>query len=210
MFISARKLIRSGMEFIDTLTPGHRLDIATSFRSYAERSLKVNKLILLERRSNEEIRRDFTRNLTLPFDTAINSSASVKISCPVHFSYYLDLTEAWEFHESNGILTVRTPPLRVSRPAVEPGQIKRGMERGWLIFGEDQALEQLEKELTTQLRLNAMRPENIASIIPECRASLENFIRSWLISSPRKIKTINIVFPGETSSDSRTKSTLEL
>ena len=199
IFYGGNRLITSLQYMHHALIPVSNTTLTTEFRCYAEKKQQVGKLILLERRSMEEIIRTITTQYALPGlpQAGISSQATVSIRCPVNLIYYVDLQEKWDFRLSGKRLEVMAPPIRIAPPSIDPGRIERNITGGWLVFGEAAQLAALEKELLVTLRLRAMREENLAPFRNDCRQALEKFIRNWMMNSPHQIKTIAIRFNGE-------------
>ena len=173
--------------------------ITDDFFAYAEKTVRVNKLVLLERHSREEISRRIDKTYALPGleQYHLSSSAVVTIRCPVTMTYYVDLQEPWQLRLQGGRLLVFTPPIRIAPPIIDIGRIERRIDSGWLVFGEGDYLRQLERELQVDLRSLAMRPENLNRYRGECRQSLEKFLRTWVLNSSYPVTGITIVFPGD-------------
>lgn len=177
-----------------------KTQIRDDFFTYVEKTVQVNKLVLLERHSREEVSRRINKTYALPGLEqygSISGSATVAIRCPVTMTYYVDLQEPWQFQLRDGWLTVHAPPIRIAPPNIGIGQIERRVESGWLVFGENEYLHQLEKELQLELWSAAMRPENLAHYRNECRQALEKFLLTWVIGSQYRINGITIIFSGE-------------
>ncbi len=174
--------------------------MTTGFQQFIAKSVKVNKLMLLETSTNEIITRKLHESYKIPLTgKEVSGDASVTISCPVHFTYYVDLKGHWRLTRTENTLLVEAPRIQIARPAIEVGQIKRKIDSGWLVFGEKAALEQLEKELTVQLRARAMLPENIAKVRKKCAESLCDYVKIWLSNSSDKTREIIIIFRNDSS-----------
>ncbi len=175
-----------------------KTDINDEFHTFLEKTVRVNKLVLLERRSTELVTRRIDQTYALPGleRFSVSDQATINIRCHVAMTYYVDLREKWQLKLQDSCLRVVAPPIRIAPPAIDPGRIEREINGGWLVFGEAAMLKQLEKELQTQLRAAAMQPVNLERHREECRKSLEDFIRTWLLNSHHKILRLNITFSG--------------
>ncbi len=173
--------------------------VTDEFQTFAEKRIPVSKLILLERRSREKVTRKIDQTYSVPWleQYALSGHASVNIRCPVMLQYYVNLDEKWrlELHDSH--LVVVAPPIRIGTPVIDMGNVEREINGSWLIFGEEQMLRQLEKELQVELRCAAMQPINLECYRDDCRRSLEKFIRTWLVGSNYHVNNIEIIFSGE-------------
>lgn len=187
---------RSGARFF---LPSWQQDVTIEFLSFNEKQSRVNKLVLLERQSSEKLVKTVNNTYKVPGIDGLefSDSATMSLACPVSYSYYVDLKEPWHLVLRNGDLTVSAPALRLARPSVDIGRVKRDIQGGWLVFGEDRMLQELERELVVRLYQQANRPENLDKIRESCRASLEDFIRAWAVVDKRQIKSVSIRFAGE-------------
>lgn len=200
VILTGWNIYKSGKGILEYFRFEKKTSTTTGFQEFIAKSVKVNKLVLLETRTLETITRNMHESYKIPLTgKEVSDNASVTISCPVHFTYYVDLKGQWRLTRTDSTLLVEAPGIQIARPAIEVGQIKRKIDSGWLVFGEKAALEQLEKELTVQLRARAMLPENIAKVRKECAESLNDYIKVWLSDSSDKVRKIIIVFRNDTS-----------
>lgn len=179
--------------------PSLQQDITIDFIKFTEKQRRVNKLVLLERQSREKLVKTVNNTYCVPGveDLKFSDSATMSIACPVVYSYYVDLKDPWRLIRENDELTVSAPALRLSRPSIDIGRVKREIQGGWLVFGEERMLRELERELIVRLYRHAGKPENLSKVRESCRASLEEFIRAWIANGNNGIKKISIKFAGE-------------
>jgi hypothetical protein len=78
--------------------------------------------------------------------------------------------------------------------------MEKRAESGWARFDKDQVLADLEKHLTTDFSLRASDKDHLNLVREQCRSSVADFVRKWLISRSQwqnKFDAIIVVFPDE-------------
>jgi hypothetical protein len=172
--------------------------LVNEFHDYTEKIKKVSHLQLAVRKTKETLKRSVSKSYKIPLkDKPIEGSASVEIRCPVTYFYYVDMKGKWSFSLKNGILNVRAPKLQVGEPAIDSSLLEKKTESGWLVFGENAMMEELERDLTPEFRKRAVSAGHLEIVRENCRKSLEDFVKAWLCQGNYDVDEVNVVFEDE-------------
>jgi hypothetical protein len=133
----------------------------------------------------------------------INLGTTVtEIKVPVTYRYHLRLYDPWVLTVSNHVCVVYAPGLRATRPpAIHTDRLEKRADAGWLRFDSVAQLDDLERSITPTLNLYAPDARHIALVKEECRKTLAEFVRAWLLHenqwSDDRFHTIKVIFPDE-------------
>jgi hypothetical protein len=168
------------------------------FYDYTERIKQVSNLQLAERKCTETLKRTVSISYKLPLrDKPIEGSASVEIRCPVTYIYFVDMKGKWSFYLADNVLTVRAPAIQTGAPAIDTSRLEKKTESGWLVFGEDAMMAELERDLTPELRKKALNPDHVELVRETCRKSLEEFVKAWICHGQYEVDEVKVFFADE-------------
>lgn len=162
-------------------TPGGALELATST-------------------STETITR--TDERTVAWDIVYLGKTVSEISVPVTYRYHLNLRDTWKLDVSGSTCTVRAPPIRPTLPpAIHTDRMQKRSEAGWARFDAREQMAGLERSLTPTLSRFAGDPRRLALVREECRKTVAEFVRDWLLREDHwrndRFNTIKVVFADE-------------
>ncbi len=165
--------------------------LTTEFTSYASsiegtQRLQVASLDTVERISRRDQASVLWGQLELP-------AVVVEASLPVTYSYYLDLDKPWNLHwnEATHELTVQTPPLEWTRPAVDVSGMRFEASATHPLRDEQAALDRLQSAISPWLEEQAEQHRNLVE--STAREEVENWVRSWVQSEYGQVGEIVVV-----------------
>ncbi|OGV50385.1 MAG: hypothetical protein A2X49_12060 [Lentisphaerae bacterium GWF2_52_8] len=172
------------------------VNLTQDFQSFVEKKEKRQSLVLCSVSRVEMQARRFS------FDVKGKelSSAILEICSPVTYYYCIDMRGKWELHNKGGELLVIAPRLQALEPAINMEQMKTSIDSGKLIFNEEGKMEKFKKEFLEILRKKSASPEYLDQVRSEARASLAEFINSWVVKSMPdgdSVKSISVRFEDE-------------
>jgi hypothetical protein len=123
------------------------------------------------------------------------------IRVPVTYQYFIRLRDDWELNVTNGICWVNAPKVRPNLPIIHTDKMHKEKD----FAASQEMLDDLEKTLTPRFWLNGLRPEYLKLVREDCRKTVGEFVRDWILSQDRwkdyNIHTVKIVFPEEVGSE---------
>jgi hypothetical protein len=123
------------------------------------------------------------------------------IRVPVTYQYFIRLRDDWELNVTNGICWVNAPKVRPNLPIIHTDKMHKEKD----FAASQEMLDDLEKTLTPRFWLNGSRPEYLKLVREDCRKTVGEFVRDWILSQDRwkdyNIHTVKIVFPEEVGSE---------
>lgn len=181
--------------------------ITETFRSYlpSTSSTLGDVLELAQSTSNEHFKREDNRKLA--WDHLNLGTTTAEIQAPVTFRYHLRLSGTWRLATRGNVCIVEAPPILPSLPAaIDTGGLQKKAENGWFRLDKTQVLEALEKSMTSVLNERAMDSLHVSSVRQDCRKSVAEFVKSWLLKEDQwrtnGLSEIVVVFPDEAKVDS--------
>lgn len=172
--------------------------LVKEFHDYTEKVKRVSNLQLAVRKTTETLKRSVSRSYKIPLrDKPIEGSASVEIRCPVTYVYYVDMKGEWSFSLKDNILIVRAPAIQVGEPAIDTSKLEKKTESGWLVFGENAMMAELERDLTPEFRKKALSKEHLEIVRENCRRSLREFVKAWLCQGNYDVDEVKVFFADE-------------
>lgn len=131
-----------------------------------------------------------------------------EIRVPVTFRYHLRLNEPWHLTLRGQVCVVVAPPFRPSLPpAIHTDRMEKSTTSGWGRFNKDENLDELEKRLTPMLSERAGNRRHLALVREECRKSVAEYVRNWLVREDHwrkdRFAAIQVVFADELPAGSR-------
>ncbi|MFA6546575.1 MAG: hypothetical protein WCS99_19320, partial [Limisphaerales bacterium] len=101
-----------------------------------------------------------------------------------------------------GTCIVRAPAIRPSLPpAIHTDQMRKRSEAGWARFDAGEQMAELERSLTPRLTRHAADPRRLALVREECRKTVAEFVRDWLLREDHwrkdRFDSIKVVFADE-------------
>ncbi len=155
---------------------------------------------VLELATSREMETVSTKDASYLYNLYLGTTTA-EIRVPVTYRYHLFLSEPWHLAARGNVCIVEAPMFHASLPpAIHTELMEKRAESGWARFDKDEVLEGLEKNLTTEFALRAMDKEHLSLVREQCRASVADFVRKWLISRAqwqKKFDAIVVVFPDE-------------
>lgn len=127
-----------------------------------------------------------------------------EIRVPVTFRYHLKLSEPWLLTTRGNVCVVQAPVIRPSLPpAIHTDRLEKSSQSGWARFNKAENLAELEKQLTPLLNARAADPRHLRNVREECRKSVAEFIRNWLVREDHwrkdRFTAVVVVFQDELS-----------
>ncbi len=162
-------------------TPGGNLELATST-------------------STETLTR--TDERTIAWDMVYLGKTVSEISVPVTYRYHVNLRDAWKLDVVGNTCVVRAPAIRPSLPpAIHTDQMQKRSDAGWARFDAKDQMAELERSLTPRLTRHAGDPRRLALVREECRKTVAEFVRDWLLREDHwrsdRFSSIKVIFADE-------------
>jgi hypothetical protein len=162
-------------------TPGGNLELATST-------------------STETLTR--TDERTIAWDMFYLGKTVSEISVPVTYRYHLNLRDTWKLDVVGSTCVVRAPAIRPSLPpAIHTDKMQKRSEAGWARFDAKEQMAELERSLTPRLTRHAGDPRRLALVREECRKTVAEFVRDWLLREDHwrsdRFTSIKVIFADE-------------
>lgn len=128
-------------------------------------------------------------------------TTTVSIRVPVTFRYHILLSDPWRLAAKGNVCFVYAPQFRPTLPpAINTGLMEKQGENGWARFDKDQQLDELERDMTGMLVRRAESPSHLNLVREQCRKSVAEFVKNWLIQKSQWTNTFDaivVVFPDE-------------
>ena len=105
----------------------------------------------------------------------------VRATCPVTFTYFLDLQGTWRFELRGHRVVVLAPPLRANKPAIDVSRLHWWIVKGSMLRDEQAVFTQLRHELTGRTAIAARA--NVPLVRETARRQVERFVRTWLLQT---------------------------
>ncbi|HWF17789.1 MAG TPA: hypothetical protein VG754_00895 [Verrucomicrobiae bacterium] len=143
-------------------------------------------------------------------------STVTEIKVPAIYRYYVRLHDPWQLEVATNICVVHAPRIHPTLPvAIDTSRMEKKSNVGWGRFNAGDQMDQLEKDLTPTLSLYAADARHIALVREECRKTVAQFIRDWLLKEQQwrddRFTAVKVVFPDEATTNAFTlPATLEL
>jgi len=158
-----------------------------------------NVLELAHSRSTETFRREDSLNSL--WDLFYIGTTTAEIRVPVTFRYHIRLSDPWRLAAKNNVCFVYAPQFRPTLPpAIDTGLMEKRAASGWARFDKNQRLDELERDLTGLLVQRAKSPAHLNLVREQCRKSVGEFVKNWLIQKSQWTNTFDaivVVFPDE-------------
>jgi hypothetical protein len=125
-----------------------------------------------------------------------------EIRVPATFRYHVQLADKWNVEINGRICSVIAPRIRPSLPvAIHTDQLEKKVAASWMRFDGADQLATLERDLTPALNRYAGDKRHIALVREQCRKTVEEFVKGWLLQSewasdPDRI--VKVIFADET------------
>ncbi len=163
-------------------TPGGNLELATST-------------------STETLTR--TDERTIAWDMVYLGKTVSEISVPVTYRYHVNLRDTWKLDVVGNTCVVRAPAIRPSLPpAIHTDKMQKRSDAGWARFDAKDQMAELERSLTPRLTRHAGDPRRLALVREECRKTVAEFVRDWLLREDHwrndRFTSIKVIFADET------------
>lgn len=143
-----------------------------------------------------------TDERTIAWDLLYLGKTVSEISVPVTYRYHLALRDPWKIEVVGHTCLVRAPAIRPSLPpAIHTDQMQKRSEAGWARFDAREQMAELERSLTPRLARHAGDPRRLALVREECRKTVAEFVREWLLREDHwrsdRFSAIQVVFADE-------------
>ncbi len=169
-------------------------NIEYHFHSYTQKITGKQSLYVAKLQQLEEIeKKSYSSVLGFKLPALV-----ISLSVPVEYNYFINLTAGWAFTVHDKTLTVKTPDLSSSTPAIDISKLKMTTKDGNFLYNEKNAFDRLTKELPGLLVDRAISHRGLVK--EEARKSVEHFVRGWVTQTTGKEFTypITVVFPSDT------------
>lgn len=138
-----------------------------------------------------------------------------EISVPVTYRYHLLLRDDWKLEVVGSTCVVRAPAIRPSLPpAIHTDGMQKRSEAGWARFDAREQLAELERSLTPRLARTAGDPRRLALVREECRKTVAEFVRDWLLREDHwrkdRFTAIQVIFTDEPAEKTSASPVLRL
>jgi hypothetical protein len=129
-----------------------------------------------------------------------------RIRVPVTYTYHIELHDPWTLDVTNGLCYVTAPAIKHNVPAIHTEGLVKDVQSDFLTrlkpgLDPRQRLDEFEKSLTARLWINAGSAKYQALVREECRKTVGEFVRDWILKDNRyktyDIETLKIIFPDE-------------
>lgn len=139
---------------------------------------------------------------TTLWDTIYLGKTISEISVPVTYRYHVNLRDPWKLEVSGNTCIVRAPAIRPTLPpAIHTDRMQKRSEAGWARFDAQEQMAELERSLTPRLTRHAGDPRRLALVREECRKTVAEFVRDWLLREDHwrrdRFTSITVVFTDE-------------
>lgn len=139
---------------------------------------------------------------TIAWDVIYLGKTVSEISVPVTYRYHLNLRDPWKLAVTGNTCIVRAPPIRPSLPpAIHTDKMQKRSESGWARFDAREQMAELERSLTPRLTRHAGDPRRLALVREECRKTVAEFVRDWLLREDHwrsdRFTAIQVIFADE-------------
>jgi hypothetical protein len=157
-----------------------------------------------------------SNNLTTAWGRLDLGSTVTEIKVPAIYRYYLRLHDPWQLEISTNICVVHAPRFHPTLPvAIDTSRMEKKSNAGWARFNAGEQMDQLEKDLTPTLSLYAADPHHVALVREECRKTVAQFVRDWLLKEQQwrddRFTAVKVIFADENATNVLTlPPTLEL
>ncbi len=143
-----------------------------------------------------------TDERTIAWDMIYLGKTISEISVPVTYRYHLRLRDDWKLEVNGSTCVVRAPAVRPSLPpAIHTDKMQKRSEAGWARFDAREQLAELERSLTPRLARTAGDPRRLALVREECRKTVAEFVRDWLLREDHwrkdRFTAIQVIFADE-------------
>ncbi|MBI5801039.1 MAG: hypothetical protein HZA92_09995 [Verrucomicrobia bacterium] len=139
---------------------------------------------------------------TIAWDMIYLGKTVSEISVPVTYRFHLQLRDPWKLDVIGNTCVVRAPAIRPSLPpAIHTEGMQKRSESGWARFDAREQMAELERGLTPRLARHAGDPRRLALVREECRKTVAEFVRDWLLREDHwrkdRFNTIKVLFADE-------------
>jgi hypothetical protein len=169
--------------------------LTTTFTSYAT-SISGNQYFQFATLNQTET---FTRKdeSTVAFGYIPLPDVIVQATAPVTYTYYLDLTERWDFRLDHGVIYVTAPDIKFNKPAVDASRITYEVKKNSMIRNTTDAMENLKRSITSLSYQKART--NVELVREKGRQQTEAFVQNWLARSfaDGKVYAVKVRFRDE-------------
>jgi hypothetical protein len=145
-----------------------------------------------------------TDERTVAWDMIYLGKTVSEISVPVTYRFHLQLRDPWKLDVVGTTCVVRAPAIRPSLPpAIHTDGMQKRSEAGWARFDAREQMAELERTLTPRLTRHAADPRRLALVREECRKTVAEFVRDWLLREDHwrkdRFTAIQVIFADEPS-----------
>lgn len=154
----------------------HSGEVTTRFISHSTRVEGVKRLQFVSLKQvevfeKEEIKKYFNVNV---------AKASVRISVPVEYIYYVDLDKKWsfEYDEELNLVKVQAPEIRFNRPSASLSQMSIEFKKSFFV-NEEKLRQELMQDMTVEL-LNRAK-DNIHLIKEVAKRETIQFVKNFFV-----------------------------
>ena len=152
---------------------------------------------------------------TVAWDLIYLGKTISEISVPVTYRYHVVLRDPWRLEISGSTCVVHAPAIRPTLPpAIHTDKMLKRSDAGWARFDAREQMAELERSLTPRLARTAGDPRRLALAREECRKTVAEFVRDWLLREDHwrkdRFTAIEVVFADEPGTRTPPPATLRL
>tara|TARA_B100001540_G_scaffold2324_1_gene2228 strand:+ start:1056 stop:1847 length:792 start_codon:yes stop_codon:yes gene_type:complete len=159
--------------------------------------LELAKVMVTETfKSQDELKYDFNW-----FELSAGTTTT-EIRVPVTYRYHLRMRDPWRLDVVNGVCMVYAPEIRPSQPpALHTNRMEKSSDEGWARFNASEQMDDLLKTITPTIRKYASDDRRISSVRENCRKTVEEFVKSWLLREGQwgegSFSIVKVYFPSD-------------
>jgi hypothetical protein len=156
--------------------------------------------------ATETLRQSDNRTYDFRFFEFDAGTTVAEIKVPVVYRYHIRLHDTWRVDVFSNICIVYAPPIRPTLPpAIDTDRMIKEVKEPLTRFNGRELLDSLEKSITPTLQRYAADEKHLAVVREECRKTVAEFIRDWLLRENQwrddRFHSIKIVFEDEKNSN---------
>lgn len=200
------------VEIVTAFKPEEIVETFDEWRALEAKGNEGNILEVATAESTEKFTRKTNLAMfgkTLPLGTTVS-----EISVPATYRYHIDLNDEWFLTNDGSRLLVLAPQIRPSLPvAFDTAQVQKKTKSGWARWDSAENLTELEKTITSRLKVRASDEDSLGKVRDASRESVARFVQTWLLSQEAwgsaKFDEIVVMFEGENASLSHLPATIQ-
>ena len=152
--------------------------------------------------ATETLRKSDNRTYDFRFFEFDAGTTVAEIKVPVVYRYHIRLHDTWRVDVSSNTCIVFAPQIRPTLPpAIDTARMVKEVKVPLTRFNGKELMDSLEKSITPTLKHYAADEKHISLIREECRKTVAEFIKDWLLKQDQwrddRFHTIKVIFEDE-------------